>query len=69
MKRNLQTVAALAAASPFSENSLRWFVFNAATNGLADCDAIVRVGRRVYLDVDQFEVWIEAQQHRAMAVA
>ena len=69
MKRNLQSVAALAATSPFSENSLRWFVFNAAENGLAAGDVIVRVGRRVYIDADRFDDWIDAQQRLASADA
>ena len=52
---NLQTVAAFAAAGPFTEYELRWWIFQAASNGLADAGAIVRVQRRVYVDVDKFE--------------
>lgn len=56
----LMTVRQLAEAQPaFSESSLRWLLFNAHTNGLDDSGAIVRIGRRVLIDVDKFGVWIE----------
>ena len=61
IKRNLQPVAALAANTPFSEGQLRWWIFTAATNGLEAANAIVRVGRRVYIDLDRFNDWIEQQ--------
>lgn len=71
MKRNLQTVAAFADAGPFTQNQLRWWIFTASQNGLAQSGAIVRVGRRVYLDVDQFDSWVDAQnkQQHAQAAA
>jgi hypothetical protein len=58
MKRNLMTVAAFAASSPFSENQCRWWIFQSGTNGLGDAGALVRVGRRVYIDVDGFDRWL-----------
>jgi hypothetical protein len=68
MKRNLRTIADVAAAGPFTANQLRWYVFNAPENGLAP--AVVRVGRRVYLDVDELDAWIERQnQQRTPAAA
>jgi hypothetical protein len=70
MQRNLKTVPNFAAASPFTEGQIRWFVFNARNNGLAAADAVVRVGRRVYIDVDKFESWINSQnQQHAQAAA
>ena len=70
MKRNLQTVAAVAAAGPFTQNQLRWWIFCEGQNGLADSGAVVRVGRRVYLDVDAFDRWIDTQnRQRATAGA
>lgn len=60
MSRNLKTVSQFAADSPFTEAQIRWWVFNAATNGLQS--AVVRIGRRVYIDVDGFDRWIDAQQ-------
>lgn len=62
MKRNLTTVAAVAEAGPLSENQLRWLIFNARENGLDDHGAIVRIGRRVYFDVDALDLWIDSQQ-------
>ena len=67
MKRNLKAVTPFAVESPFSENQIRWWIFNAATNGLSAQDAIIRVGRRVYIDVDAFDRWIEAQNAQAVA--
>ena len=64
IKRNLQSIAALAASTPFSEGQLRWWVFMSATNGLDDTSAVVRVGRRVYIDIDRFNDWIERQNQR-----
>ena len=65
MKRNLQAVTSLAAKAPFSEGQLRWWIFTSASNGLDAADAVVRVGRRVYIDLDRFDDWIEQQnRHR-----
>ena len=69
MARTLQTVAAFAAAGPFTQSQLRWWIFMSSENGLAACGAIIRVGRRIYIDVDKFEAWIDAQNHPAQAAA
>lgn len=61
IKRNLQTVAAVAATSVFSEGQLRWWIFMAANNGLDAANAVVRIGRRVYIDIDRFNDCIEQQ--------
>ena len=60
MQRNLKTVQQFAADSPFTEAQLRWWIFNAAANGLQS--AILRIGRRVYIDGDAFVRWIDSQQ-------
>lgn len=65
MRRNIKTVPTLAIEGPFTQAQLRWFIFNADSNGLAQADAVVRVGRRVYLDVDKFSDWIDAQSAAA----
>ena len=44
----------------FSAASLRWLVFNAETNGLRQ--ALVRVGRKVYIDRQRFDAWLDAQR-------
>lgn len=41
----------------FSEGSLRWLIFHACQNGLDE--ALVRVGRRVFIDEDAFNAWLE----------
>ena len=56
---NVVSVRQLAEACPaFTEASVRWWIFNAETNGLNS--ALVRVGRRVLIDVPEFERWLEA---------
>ena len=59
--RKLQTVADMAKGGPFSEASLRWRIFNSEQNGLEQAGAIVRVGRRVYLDPAGFDRWLRMQ--------
>jgi hypothetical protein len=67
MKRKLQTIAQFCADSPFSEHTVRWWVFQADHNGLAEIGAIIRIGRRVYLDSERFEDWINTKQARGVA--
>ncbi len=67
MARNLKSIRDTAADGPFSEGQLRWYIFNAASNGLNDVGAVVRVQRRVYIDVDRFNDWIESQNQRVLA--
>jgi hypothetical protein len=67
MKRKLKSVSSVAEAGPITENQLRWLIFNADANGLSAHGAIVRIGRRVYIDEDAFDRWIDAQQRRAVA--
>jgi len=69
MIQNLKPIAEFAKASPFTEHQVRWWIFNASSNGLDNQGAVVRVGRRVYLDVPAFERWIAAQQKPAQAAA
>ena len=58
---NLLTVTQLSEKSPaFSEASLRWLIFNAVTNGLDR--ALMKVGRRILIDVSEFERWLEDQR-------
>ena len=61
MSRNLQSVAQFSATTPFSTDQLRWWIFNAASNGLGAAGAVIRIGRRVYIDVDAFDSWITQQ--------
>ena len=58
---NLKTVRQLAEASPaFSEQSIRWLIFNSERNGLDT--ALVRVGRRVLVDTERFNEWLEERR-------
>ena len=63
--RKLRTIKQLSAESggSFSEGSLRWLVFNAQENGLNS--ALVRVGRRVLVDMDRFNEWLSNQRAAA----
>jgi hypothetical protein len=66
VKRNLQTVAQLKAAREYLSNGqIRFLIFKAADNGLDAHKAILRIGRRVYIDPDAFDRWIDAQQGKA----
>ncbi len=56
MKRNLKSPSQLANEGPLTIDQLRWLIFNAENNGLAS--AICRIGRRVYIDVDAFDIWL-----------
>ena len=55
------TVTQLAELNPaFSEATIRWWIFNAETNGFHKC--LIRIGGRVFIDRHAFEVWLE--EHR-----
>lgn len=42
-----------------TESSLRWLIFNGRENGFNNC--IVRIGRKVLIDLDKFEQWMDDQ--------
>jgi hypothetical protein len=46
----------------FPHGSLRWLLFNRQQNGLDR--AVVRIGRRIYIDEDKFFQWLDAQNER-----
>lgn len=56
-----------------TEAALRHLIFNStprknskgqdvSTNGLFECGAIIRLGRKVLVDLDRFDLWVE--KHR-----
>ena len=47
-------------AIPFGANEMKHFLFKRDQNGLAK--AVVKIGRRVYIDKRKFDDWIE--EHR-----
>ena len=58
---DLRTVKQVARERPvFTVASLRWLIFNAETNGLDS--ALVRIGRRVLIDLERFDQWIEGHR-------
>ncbi|MBW8373620.1 DNA-binding protein [Stenotrophomonas sp.] len=67
MKRSLKSVSSFSESSVFSQGQLRWWIFEASRNGMADHGVVVRVGRRVYIDIDAFERWIDSQQSQGVA--
>lgn len=44
----------------FTESSIRWLIFNEKTNGFSDC--VRRLGKKVLIDLDAFEEWIDKQK-------
>ncbi|MCP4656882.1 MAG: DNA-binding protein [bacterium] len=59
---DLRTVKQVSRERPaFTEASLRWLIFNAEQNGLNR--ALVRIGRRLLIDLERFDQWLE--EHRS----
>lgn len=44
----------------FSVPSLRWLIFNGNQNGFQAC--IRKIGRKVLIDLEQLESWIDSQK-------
>jgi hypothetical protein len=44
----------------FSASSIRWLIFNERQNGFSCC--IRRVGRKVLINLSEFEKWVDSQQ-------
>lgn len=45
-----------------SKGGLRWQIFNEEINGLKQSGVIVRVGRKVLINIDRYFQWIDSQQ-------
>lgn len=60
-----QLAAELKRTGGFSEGALRWLVFNREQNGLDN--AIVRIGRKVFIDRARFDAWLDAQRETQQA--
>lgn len=67
MARTLKTVRQVAESTPFTESQLRYWLHMRNQNGMAAHAVPVNVGRRVYIDMDAFERWIDSQQVRGVA--
>lgn len=58
----LVTISQFIVENPsFTNGGMRHLVFHASNNGLNDHKAIVRIGRKVMIDIDRFFEWVEAQ--------
>lgn len=44
----------------FTQSSIRWLIVNENKNGFSCC--VKRIGRKVLIDLDQFESWIDKQR-------
>lgn len=44
----------------FTESSVRWLIFNEKQNGFSDC--VRRIGKKVLIDLDAFEKYIDASR-------
>jgi hypothetical protein len=68
MNRNLQAVSKFVADSrgAFTEPQIRWHLHNKERNGLAAVGGVVKIGRRIYIDLDGFERWIASQNAQAV---
>ena len=62
--KNLRSVRQLAAESPISESAWRFLLLHRKENGLDS--AVVRIGRRLYLDAEHVGRWLEAQRSSAL---
>ena len=63
---NLRTVAAFASESKgaFTEAQVRWWILNAESNGMAKAGVILRIGKRVYIDPEAFDRWVQQTNGR-----
>jgi len=78
----LTTVKKMAQTKPYcdiyTENSIRALVFNSAprisskgeipSNGLQEAGAILRVGRKLLIDLDAFDSWLITQSSNIKAI-
>ncbi len=57
-----------------SEGAVRHLIFKATprknskgesvvTNGLFECGALIRIGRKVLIDLDRFDLWVSQHRH------
>jgi hypothetical protein len=59
-QRRLRTVKQFCAENPaFSPGGMRWLLFSRRENGLDH--AVVRCGRRIFIDADRFFAWLDEQ--------
>ena len=67
MSRELKTVSQFSSQGAWTEPQIRWWIFQSASNGMDRHKVVYRIGRRVYLDAQAFDRWIDAQNPQAVA--
>ena len=60
MSRRLARVAETARSYNFTEAQVRWWIFQAESNGLGKSGALIRIGRTVTIDLDRFDAWLDS---------
>jgi len=59
---NLLTIPQFSKSNPaFPVGGLRWQIFNENKNGLKEAEAIIRIGRKVLIDVERYYEWVYSQ--------
>lgn len=48
-------------AEGWTEPAVRWLIFKSEENGLQDAGAIVRLGRRIFIDETKFYSWLREE--------
>lgn len=49
----------------WTDGQVRWLIFQSKQNGLDDAGAIVRVGRRVFIDEPKWFAWMRTNRASA----
>ncbi len=61
VKNQLVTIRQFAATqTAFTEGAIRHLIFNESENGLKESGALLRLGRRIYIDPQKWFDWIIA---------
>jgi hypothetical protein len=59
MLENLRTVTQLVQENPaLTVGGVRWDIFNMRTNGLEKSGAVIKKGRRIYIDPTIYYTWL-----------
>lgn len=67
---NLKTVSQIIQDTPgLTHGGVRWDIFNADRNGLAESGALIRRGRRILIDEDLYLRWMRDRSGHVVAKA
>ena len=63
MQSDIYTVKQIAESIPaLTEGAIRWQLFNRENNGLSQSGAIVRNGRRIFIDLPMYIAWLKGDE-------